>query len=165
MAGVIYVIDASSIVELFIRYPVDKRHFQVIWQSTNNLVISEQLMSHYEVYRELTEHQTQVSIWCKQHRGLFIELDSDQINLLPDVQAQYDPEYWRRNQLQTGPWADPWIIVLAILLRIRMKSIDETIDVKIVTEENPTKTNNIPKIANHFGIQSLKILDLFDEIC
>ena len=52
--------------------------------------------------------------------------------------------------------ADPWVIALAMI----------TQNCVIVTEENPTHSNNRPKIpdvCDHFNLQCIKIVELIER--
>ncbi|MFA4842986.1 MAG: DUF4411 family protein, partial [Candidatus Omnitrophota bacterium] len=53
---------------------------------------------------------------------------------------------------KTSPWADPWLIALAIC--------EQTM---VVTEES-NKPNKIPFVADLLGVKCLKLIDFFRTI-
>lgn len=138
--------------------------FKPIWGKIEQIAKKSVLVSHYEVHREIERRSDMPNEWCKKHRDIFFDLDEEQITILDEVREKYDEDYWNRNVTQPSPWADPWLITLAIQLRRRGEMLGMNTEVKIVTQENKTKRNNIPAIAEKFGIESLKLLEFFRDI-
>lgn len=150
----IYIIDMSSLKELHDRYP--KNLFPSIWKRIIEIMQEGQLYSHIEVLREIkqTIYPTDKLLkWSSKNKKLFIGIDECQINQIPQIQALYNSSYWQNEINRPGPWADPYLIAIAIC--------EQGI---IITQENKTKTNRIPPIALHFGIRSLNLLEFFQEL-
>lgn len=147
-----YVIDTSSLINLGKWYPANMRIFQPIWLRIEELVREGNLISHIEVYREISQKDDEIFKWCKKHKEIFLEeYDPKTLKI---VETKYPKDYWDRNSLWSKqPWADPWLIVLAI------KN-----GASIVTDEGREKRTNIPHIASQFGINCLKILEFFKDI-
>lgn len=164
MTNKVYVIDTSAIVDLFRWYPPDISVFKPIWDKIEKMIGSGILISHYEVYREIEVGDDMAVEWCKKHKKMFIDPDDHQIRIFEKVREAYEKDQWDKKITQPGPWADPWIITLAIQLRERSKILGIQGDVKIITQENKTKRNNIPTIAKNFGIESLKLIEFFRDI-
>ncbi|AGK61381.1 hypothetical protein Asulf_01390 [Archaeoglobus sulfaticallidus PM70-1] len=149
----VYVIDADALINIGRWYPRDMKIFEPIWAKLEELVDEELLISHYEVYREVSSGYDYISEWCKKHSRIFKDVDDEQISIFEKVREVYDKNYWDRNITNPNPWADPWIIALAV----QNKAI-------IVTNENKEKPNRIPSVARAFGINSLKPIEFFKEI-
>ncbi|HII66811.1 MAG TPA: DUF4411 family protein [Thermococcaceae archaeon] len=159
-----YVIDTNAIVDLFRRYPPDIRVFKPIWDKIEKMIVNSIIISHYEVYREIEVGDDMAVEWCKNHKKMFIDPDNHQIKIFKSVRGAYEKDQWNKKITQPGPWADPWIVTLAIQLRERSKILGVQGNVKIITQENKNKRNNIPKIAESFGIESLNLIEFFREI-
>lgn len=159
-----YIIDSSSIIDLFRWYPPEMEVFRPIWDKIGQIVNRGDLVSHFEVYREIEKRSDEAREWCKINKHIFFDPDEEQAIIIEDVREKYEEDYWNKNVNQTDPWADPWLIALAVQLRKRGEVLGFNIDVKIVTQENKDKRNNIPMIAQTFGIESLKLLEFFRDI-
>jgi len=149
----IYCIDANSLINLGLRYPKSMKIFLPIWEKIEEMIENNDLISHIEVRREIEIRNDKTARWCKQNKKMFKNVDEEQLNHFEKVREKYDPEYWNKEINRLGAWADPWLIALSI----SYKAI-------IVTDENKTKPNRIPVIAQQFGIRSLNLLEFFKEI-
>jgi len=144
-----YCIDTDSLIE-FRRYPKDV--FPSVWQKIESMIKSGNLISHLEVYKEINEGRDEIVDWCKSHRKIFKDLDDCQSIEIKNVQAKYDADAWARETSKTGPWADPWVIALALCEQAM-----------IITQER-NKPNKIPFIADLLGLKSLNLIDFFRTI-
>jgi hypothetical protein len=150
----IYIIDMSSIKELHDRYP--KNLFPTIWLRISSLIQEEQLFSHIEVLREIRNtiySKDKLLLWSNKKKRIFSAIDDCQIGKMPLIKSKFNPEYWNNNMNRPAPWADPYLIAMAIC----EKGI-------IVTQEHKTKANRIPPISKEFGIESLNLLEFFQEL-
>lgn len=159
-----YVIDSSSIIDLFRWYPPDMEIFKPIWDKIEQIANSGSLVSHYEVYREIEKKSDMANEWCKKHKDIFFDLDEEQVAIFGEVREKYEEDYWNRMVTQPNPWADPWLVALAVQLKRRGELLGMGMDVRIITQENKNKRNNIPTIARAFGVKSLKLLEFFKDI-
>jgi len=153
----IYCMDADVLIDLKRHYPsrhIFSRHdlFPAIWEKIEKLIRKGEIISHIEVWREIEVGGDELFRWCRQHKSMFKDPDECQLIELQNVKKEYDRDYWNRNINKPGPWADPWLIALAIC--------KEGI---IVTNET-NAPNKIPFIANHFGITCLNLFEFFNEI-
>jgi hypothetical protein len=153
-SGDIYIFDMSSFKELYDRYPASL--FPSIWQHIANLILNEQLFSDIEVQREIintTNAKDKLLQWSKTVKKIFSGIDGCQINQMPAIKQEFNPEYWNNNMNRPAPWADPYLIAMAIC--------ENAI---IITEEYKTKANRIPLVAARFNILSLNLLGFFQEL-
>jgi len=150
----IFIIDMSSLKELHDRYP--KILFPTIWQNITSLILEGQLYSHIEVLREIRNTiyaKDKLLLWTNKNKKIFSGLDDCQISKIPLIKSKFNSDYWNNNMNRPAPWADPYLIAMAIC----EKGI-------IVTQEHKTKANRIPPIAKGFGIDSLNLLELFQKL-
>lgn len=150
----VFVIDMSSIKELHERYP--QKVFPTIWKEINSLIQDGQLASHVEVYREIRSTiypQDKLLVWSNNQKKIFNEIDNCQNNQIKEIARRYNLSYWQNQINRPGPWADPYLIAMAICEKA-----------KIITQEHKTKANRIPPIAADFGIRSLNLLELFQDL-
>lgn len=158
---VIYVIDTSALIDLARWYPMDRQFFRPIWDKIEELISSNKMVAPYEVLREIDSRSDELSNWAHARRDMFIHPTADQIVFIGQIKNAYDDSYWEREANKTGPWADPWIVALA--LHYKKGSVVRE-DVKIVTQESKRKPNRIPQIASKFKIESLDVLEFLWEI-
>ena len=150
----IYIIDTSSLKELHDRYP--KNLFPTIWERIASLIQNWQLVSHIEVQREIRNtiySKDKLLLWSNKNKKIFSGMDDCQIGKMPLIKSKFNPDYWNNNMNRPAPWADPYLIAMAIC--------EEGI---IITQEHKTKANRIPPIAKEFGIDSLNLLEFFQEL-
>ena len=150
----LYVIDMSSLKELHDRYP--KSLFPTIWQKIEGLIQNGQLYSHIEVLREIKQTiypKDKLLTWSNKNKKLFLGIDNCQIKELNNIQQNYNLQYWNNEINRPGPWADPYLIAVAIC--------ENAI---VITQENKTKANRIPPVAMNFKIKSINLLEFFQEL-
>ena len=145
----VYCIDTASLIELK-RYPKDV--FPSVWQKIETMIKNGDVISHIEVYKEITNGRDEIFTWCKSRRKIFKDLDECQSTEIKRVQTQYDNDAWAREINKTSPWADPWIIALAICEQAM-----------VITEES-NKPNKIPFVAGLLGVKSLNLINFFRAI-
>ncbi|MCY4567499.1 MAG: DUF4411 family protein [Candidatus Poribacteria bacterium] len=148
---IIYSLDTSALIAAFHeRYPIE--NFPSLWDKIEELIKNGRLKMSQIVFDEAMR-DTKIKQWCNENQ------------LKPDFQAAIDEsvqeqvsevlsEFPRLVDNRTGKsGADPWVIALALT--------DE--NYIVVTEENPTNSENRPKIPDvcaHFNLQCIKIVDL-----
>lgn len=152
----VYCIDTDALINLkhYPSFHISSTYnlFPAIWEKLEDMIRNGTLISHIEVYNELERGKDDIYQWCKTHKNMFKDIDKCQLNVINRVKKKYDKGYWEHNTNKTGPWADPWLIALAICE-----------DALIVTDES-NKPNRIPVIAIHFGIKCLNLFDFFNSI-
>lgn len=151
---VIYSLDTSALIAAFHeRYPIE--NFPSFWRKIEALIKNGQLKMSQIVFDEAMR-DTEIRQWC------------DENQLKPDFQVVIDEavqeqvsevlsEFPRLVDNRTGKsGADPWVIALALTIE----------NCVVVTEENPTHSQNRPKIPDvcvHFNLQCFKIVDLIEK--
>lgn len=150
----VYCIDASSLFDLKRWYPKSMITFVPIWDKIESLIRNDILISHVEVLREIKQGNDELIKWANTNRKMFKDSDNlEQILNFEKIKRKYEPQYWENETRGDRPWGDPWIIALSMTIRAI-----------IVTDENKTKPNRIPTIAQQFGINSLNLLEFFKQI-
>jgi len=157
----IYVIDTSALIDLVRWYPMDRQFFKPIWYKIEKLILSNQMIAPYEVFREISGKSDELKKWFHNKKGMFIHPTNNQVVLINQIKDAYDEDYWNRESNKTGAWADPWVIALALYYK---ESTLISYDVKIITQENKEKPNRIPYVAAIFDIRSFNVLEFLWEI-
>ena len=148
---VIYSLDTSALIAAFHeRYPIE--NFPSLWRKIEELIKNGQLKMSQIVFEEAMR-DTEIKQWCDEN-----QLKSDfQVVIDESVQEKVSKvlsEFPRLVDSRTGKsGADPWVIALALT--------DE--NYIVVTEENPTNSENRPKIPDacaYFNLQCIKVVDL-----
>ena len=148
---IIYSLDTSALIAAFHeRYPIE--NFPSLWDKIEEMIKNGRLKMSQIVFDEAMR-DTDIKQWC------------DEYQLKPDFQAAIDEsvqeqvsevlsEFPRLVDNRTGKsGADPWVIALALTNENYI----------VVTEENPTNSENRPKIPDacaHFNLQCIKVVDL-----
>ncbi len=155
----VYCIDSSSLMELQRRYP--RRRFPGVWQKLEGLIRAVRLIAPREVLKEILQGDDELARWAKRHRGMFKPVDAEQARAVAEVLAHCDSLI---DPLSERPQADPFVIALArtggdpgggrSLFRPRHIA---------VTEEGRNHPRKIPQVCAHFGIECIRLLDLFDR--
>ena len=148
---VTYSIDTSALIAAFHeRYPIE--NFPSLWREIEALIKNGRLKMSQVVFEEAMR-DTEIKQWCDEN-----QLKSDfQVTIDESVQEKVSEvlsEFPRLVDNRTGKsGADPWVIALALT--------DE--NYIVLTEENPTHSQNRPKIPDvctHFYVECIKIVDL-----
>lgn len=143
-----YCIDTSSILEAWRRsYPPDV--FGTVWSAIDELIENHDLYSSVEVMRELEPRDDEVYEWARARNGMFIPLDDEIQDCTSEILTTHPRlvgERANRNH------ADPFVIATA-----RTKGLI------VVTEEDPGSATRprIPLVCDSYGIQHMKILEVF----
>ncbi len=148
----IYIIDTSSLIEMKDRYP--KNIFPSVWRNMEGLYKQRRLIAPEEVKEELLDDE--LKNWIKDKKDMFVKPDSEQIKMVKEILEKFP--FLAKPEKPDGPNADPWIIALAI--KSKKQRLFKYI---IVTEESKTKSNRIPAVARHYGIECINLRELFER--
>lgn len=151
----VYVIDTSSIIDLFRLYPSDV--FPKLWEKLDELIKKKRLISHKFVLQELSKKSDTAYKWADKRKGMFRNITQQQTKIMKEIGFKY-PELIDPNKEVD---ADPWLIALASEKEEQEILFTKTKTKVIVTEERfkPNKVN-IPFVSEKFGIECINILGL-----
>ncbi|WP_337860549.1 DUF4411 family protein [Ferroplasma sp.] len=145
----IYIIDSSSLIDLFHIYPVNI--FESLYTKFESEIASGNILSPIQVKYELDKQDDEVKAWIK-GKKIFRETDGDIFDLSTKISNKY-PNILRG---KTGIVVDPYIIALA-------HSINGINNVKIITGESKKK-GHLPAVARECcNIDSVNLLEFFQE--
>lgn len=149
----IYVFDTSSFRELFHFYP---KRFPTLWQSFQNLIENEQILSVKEVFREMSvggrDHpDTQ---WDREHKRIFKEPSAEEAQFISEIfrVEHFQQSLEKKKLLRGGYFADPFIIASA-------KVNSATVVTQERFKQNGTK---IPNICDRFEVSCINLEELME---
>ncbi|HOL87577.1 MAG TPA: DUF4411 family protein [Defluviitoga tunisiensis] len=158
MRKYIYIIDASSIIEMKDRYPANT--FPSVWKNMEKLFKDGRLIAPDEVKEELLDDE--LKKWIRNKKKMFIKPDLEQIKMVKEI-LEKNP-FLAKPEKPGGPNADPWIIAFAMVLKNKEKqSLFSSKEYIVVTEESKLKSNRIPAVAKNYGIESINLKELFQK--
>ena len=113
----IYVFDTGAFIDLFRHYYRDR--FPSLWKRFDVLIEKERITSTREVLNELQGHDDDLSIWCKEHRGLFTIPSPDEMGVVTKIFAvtHFQTMIRQRERIKGKPVADPFVIARAMCLK------------------------------------------------
>ncbi|MCY4554257.1 MAG: DUF4411 family protein [Candidatus Poribacteria bacterium] len=148
---VIYSIDTSALIAAFHEhYPI--KNFPSLWRKIESLIKNGRLKMSQIVFEEAMR-DTEIKQWCDENQlkpNFQVAIDESVQEKVSDVLSKF-PRLVDNRTGKSG--ADPWVIALALTIE----------NCVVVTEENPTQSENRPKIPDacvHFHIEYIKIVDL-----
>lgn len=146
----IYCIDTSSLISAWSeRYPT--KNFPGLWKQFEKLIDDGRLVSPDEVRYEIIKKSEGLDVWVKQHRNMFVAVDTDMQLTVRNILAEFP---LLTKNLPGRNSADPFVITLA-----RMKNYT------VVTEEGLGSINRprIPFVCEHYKIKCINILGLIKQ--
>ena len=149
----IYIIDTSSILDLFKLYPQDI--FLELWKKLDEIVKEGRLISHKFVLDELKKKFDEAYKWAMSRKNIFIDITLQQIEAVKIILHKY-PEF---ADPEKDIDADPWLVALALEKPSQQRLISV---VKVIVTEERFKPNkiNIPFVCQEFGIECITLIDL-----
>lgn len=146
-----YCIDTNALIDLWRRfYPPDV--FPSLWKNLENLISDRRLVAPREVFKELENLDDELLKWARNHRGMFEDLDYQQVDQVKDILRRF-PRLVDENKII--PDADPFVIALA-----RSKGWT------VITSENPGNPGGpprIPDVCKEYEVRCIKLLEFFRE--
>ena len=151
-----YVIDASSLIELQRHNPVDV--YPSVWASLEDLIKNGFLVSHKEVYKEISRKDNQLSEWAKKQKGFFKDPTNKQIEIIKDILKKYPSIV----KIDVQNSADPFIIALAVEMTTTKQKTLFPVKRIVVTEEKLRGTQvKIPFICKYYNIDCIGVIEMF----
>ena len=149
----IYFVDTSEWINLNRRYPNDV--FPNLWRNVEDLISKGRILAPSEVLDEIERGYDELVEWCKKHQKMFRGTSA----LTGRVQEIIKNHPTLVNPNATHESADPYIIALAMSY---MRGISGLVPI-IVTDENVSKESRIPYVARANGVQTCKLMEMFQR--
>ena len=148
----IYVFDSDTLIDLFRHYYADR--FPSLWESFDVLVLKHRIISVREVKNELVGYGDRLSVWVKDHGGIFLTPAADELAFVAEIfkVPHFQTLIRKKERLQGKPIADPFVIAKAQALEGRLE------EGCVVTQEvKKPNAARIPNVCEHFGIPCLNL--------
>lgn len=153
-----YVIDTSSLIDLNKHNPLDV--FPTLWKKIESLINSDMLISHKEVFNEISQQDDQLFEWSKKNKKMFRDITSRQTQLVSEILKKY-PSLIKIDRKYD---ADPWLIALARELKENPQQTLVEVKRLIVTEETLRGDKvKIPLVCQEFEIACINRIQMFRE--
>ncbi len=154
-----YIIDSCSLIDLNRHNPIDV--FPTLWQKIGDLIDSNMMISHIEVFNEVTQQDDILSEWLKKYKKMFIDVTNRQAELVNEILDKY-PSFVKTDKQYD---ADPWLIALAKEMQEDpQQKLLFSVKRLIVTEESLRGNKiKIPFVCQHFGIECINRVEMFRQ--
>ena len=155
-----YIIDSCSLVDLNRHNPIDI--FPSLWNKLEGLIKSNMMISHIEVFNEITQQDDKLTEWLKKYKQvIFKKVTLRQSEIVKDILKKY-PSFIKKDSKYD---ADSWLIALAKEIQEDpQKNLVFNIKRLVVTEES-LKGNKIkiPFICKQFGIDCINRIEMIRQ--
>ncbi len=151
-----YIIDSCSLIDLNRHNPIDI--FPSLWKKIGELIKSEMMISHIEVFNEITQQDDNLAEWLKDYKQMFRNFSKKQSEIVKDILKKY-PSFVKKESKYD---ADPWLVALAKEIQDNpQKNLFYNIKRLVVTEES-MKGNKIkvPFVCKEFGIDCINRIEM-----
>lgn len=146
-----YVFDSGPLIDLK-NYPRDI--FPTIWNQLEKMFSDGQIISCYEVFREIENYDDTIAEWAKEHKEHFSKPSIDEQNVVATILRRH-PELVRQNNIVSGkPVADPFVIAQAF---IHKRSL-------VHREKAKPNAHNIPTVCASFNVPNLNLFEFFRQM-
>lgn len=151
-----YCIDTNALIDLWRRkYAPDV--FPSLWEEIERLISQGKLVAPREVLRELEKQDDELLKWAKAHKGMFKDLDNDQLAQVRNILKEF-PRLVDENK--ETPDADPFVIALAMSKGWTVVTSEQPANLTV----NPTARPKIPNACEHFSVRCIyELLEFFRE--
>jgi hypothetical protein len=151
-----YIVDSSSLVDINRHTPIDI--FPALWNKLSILVRRDILISHEEVFNEITKQDGMLTQWAKKNKQMFRRATPEQSETVKEVLKKY-PTLIKVDRTYD---ADPWLIALTKELKDSKQKTLWEVNRLIVTEEKIRgKKVRIPYVCNDYGIDCIDRIEMF----
>ena len=153
-----YVIDSSSLIELNRRYPIDV--FPTLWKNVEDLINDGYLISHKEVFKEISVMDDSLNKWAKKQKRLFRELDEKQMEIVREILKKY-PSLAKSDNESAA--ADPFVIALAVEMGSDpQKTLTSSVKGRIIVTEERLRGNRvrIPFVCKEYNLECINIIEM-----
>jgi hypothetical protein len=124
------------------------------------LIDADMLISHIEVFNEITQQDDTLTEWLKVNKKMFKDFSQKQAEIVKQILAKY-PSFVKKDSKYD---ADSWLIALAKEIQNDPQKTLFNIKRLIVTEES-FKGNKIkiPLVCKEFGIDCINRVEMFRQ--
>lgn len=154
-----YIIDSCSLIDLNRHNPIDI--FPSLWKKIEGLIKSDLMISHIEVFNEITQQDDKLAEWLKKHKQIFRRVTLRQSEIVKEILRKY-PSFVKKDCKHD---ADPWLVALAREVQENpQQNLFFNIKRLVVTEES-LKGNRIkvPFICKEFGIDCINRIEMIRQ--
>jgi hypothetical protein len=154
-----YIIDSCSLIDLNRHNPIDV--FPSLWEKIGELIDSNMMISHIEVFNEVTKQDDILSEWLKKYKKMFRNVTLRQAELVSEILKKY-PSFVKIDKQYD---ADPWLIALAKEMQENpQQKLFFKVKRLIVTEESLRGNKiKIPFVCQEFGIECINRVEMFRQ--
>lgn len=156
-----YVIDASSLINIRMHYPVTV--FTSFWDKLSELALENRLAAPQTVFDELGQKDDDYLInWFKERKDklVYTEYSEKLMEYVSEILTKY-PKLIDENQSKEQ--ADPFVIAMALEYRESPQKKLVSYEVCVVTDESwktGAKKIRIPEVCDHYKIPCYKMLKM-----
>ena len=154
-----YIIDSCSLIDLNRHNPIDL--FPSLWKKIEELIKSNMMVSHIQVFNEITQQDDKLTEWIKKYKSIFRNVTQRQAEIVWEILKKYPSFVKIDNQYD----ADSWLIALAKEIKEDpQQSLSFNIKRLIVTEESLRGNQiKIPFVCKEFGIDCINRIDMIRQ--
>ena len=154
----LYVVDSCSMIDLNRHNPIDI--FPSLWEKIKRVIKSGMMISHVEVFNEISKQDDELTEWIKEHKLMFKDVSEKQIKIVKEILKKF-PSFVKKDDRHD---ADPWIVALAKELKDDPQRSLFEIKKLVVTEESPRGNKvKIPFVCKEFGIDCINGIDMIRQ--
>ena len=151
MSSPLYCIDASALIELKDTYR--QTTFKTLWENIGKLIADGVLISHKEVFKEITAGNDELVPWAKKHKEIFLPIDQQQEEALKKVLTKF-PNF--ADELRSKPFADPWVVALAMARNATVVMMEK--------HANRGGRPRIPDVCDAFTVPHIELPEWFEAL-
>lgn len=154
-----YIIDSCSLIDLNKHSPIDV--FSGLWKKIADLIGSGMMISHIEVFNEITQQDDVLSEWAKKHKKMFKNITPRQSEIVKEILKRY-PSFVKKDSLYD---ADPWLVALAKEVQEDpQQNLFYRVKRLVVTEESLKGTKiKVPFVCKQFGIDCVSRIEMIRQ--
>jgi hypothetical protein len=154
----VYILDASSLINLFKNYSPDNRIHKAVWTLVEGLIRDKRLISCREVKREILNEEIKGFI----HKNAQIfGVSNQQFDLVKEILEAY-PEIDKPNAT-TAAHGDPFLIAVALENERKVRDSGWRKYIVVSEEKDKKSPTKIPYVSNQYGLTCLRLTEMLNE--
>lgn len=154
-----YIIDSCSLIDLNKHSPIDV--FPGLWKKIGGLINSNMMVSHIEVFNEITQQDDILFEWAKKYKTMFKKITLKQSEIVKEILKKY-PSFVKKDSKYD---ADPWLVALAKEVQENPQTnLFFSIKRLVVTEESlKGNKKKVPFVCKEFGIDCINRIEMIRQ--